>query len=219
MLKAITFDCWGTLVDVHHNLKVQRTRYLAQAVGCTGGEALAAFEESWTVYRDATAAGLGLPPSMLLNDTLGRLGRSLRPPDYQRVLRHWEEHLLDSTPDLLPGVVSVLQDLRRQGYLVGLISDTGVTPGRVLRRLLAQYDLLRHFDWLTFSDEMGVAKAHRMAFLATCSALGVAPEHSLHVGDSPRGRHRWRSPRRAARPRCYWRTRIARGDANAPTWC
>ena len=174
MLKAITFDCWGTLVDIHHDLKAQRLAYLAQTLGCSEAEALAAFEQSWGVYRQATAEGLGLAPTMLLNHTLGHLGRALRPPDYARVLHFWEEQLLDDPPELLPGAASVLQDLARQGYRLGLISDTGVTPGRVLRRLLAQYGLLAQFDWLTFSDQMGVAKAHPLAFHATCAALGGA---------------------------------------------
>jgi putative hydrolase of the HAD superfamily len=59
--------------------------------------------------------------------------------------------------------------------------------------MLRQQNLLHLFDWLTFSDETGVAKAHVQAYRHTLRALGVQPRQAMHVGDRPdadvRGAH------------------------------
>ena len=66
---------------------------------------------------------------------------------------------------------------------LGLISDTGVTPGRVLRNVLQRDGLLKYFSALTFSDEIGVSKPHERAFRSTLDALKVSPGETVHVGD------------------------------------
>jgi putative hydrolase of the HAD superfamily len=45
--------------------------------------------------------------------------------------------------------------------------------------------LLSHFEVLTFSDELGVAKPQPKAFLDTLRGLGVSPEEAAHIGDLP----------------------------------
>lgn len=185
MLKAITFDFWGTLFDAHHSLKSERADYLGLFVDVTTEQAIEAYNQAWRVFDDAVHKGFGLSPAWLLHDTLERLGVSLAPQDYELTLRFWQEHLSDFPPRPLSGARHMLQTLRQEGYWIGLISDTGATPGRVLRRLLADREMLSLFDWLTFSDETGVTKAHPQAFRHTLRALGVRPEETLHVGDSP----------------------------------
>jgi putative hydrolase of the HAD superfamily len=193
MLKAITFDCWGTLYDGHHSLKSERADFLCLFLDCPTEQAMRAYDESWDAFGGVLAQGWGLPTAALLNDTLARLGVTLAPQDYALTLRFWQEHLLDFPPALLPGARRVLRELRARGYWIGLISDTGATPGRVLRQMLQREGMLHLFDWLTFSDEMGVTKSHPQAYLHTLRALGVRPSETLHVGDSPetdiRGAH------------------------------
>ncbi|MDJ0643764.1 MAG: HAD family hydrolase [Erythrobacter sp.] len=67
-----------------------------------------------------------------------------------------------------------------------IISDTGQTPGRILRQILKQDGLFDHFDGFVFSDELGAAKPDRRAFDAARSLL---PERSrrapiVHIGDN-----------------------------------
>lgn len=193
MLKAITFDFWGTLFDAHHSLKSERADFLCLFLDCPTERTVEAYNQSWDAFSRLIEQGWGLSTPTLLNDVLARLGASLSPQDYALTLRFWQEHLLDFPPDLLPGAQEVLERLRRQGYWIGLISDTGATPGRVLREMLRQQELLHLFDWLTFSDETGVAKAHVQAYRHTLRALGALPSQALHVGDRPdadiRGAH------------------------------
>lgn len=185
-IAAVTLDLWGTLFDGRYSLRSQRCRLLAQHLPrCTSECVEEAYGESWRRFSQGMDEGFGMRGATVLSMTLGLLEATLSPPNYQAVLQGWEEAALQEPPPLLEGVPDVLHHLRDQDLLIGLISDTGVTPGRVLRRLLRARGLLKAFDWLTFSDETGVSKVCPYAFTSTLRALGVRAETALHVGDRP----------------------------------
>ena len=69
---------------------------------------------------------------------------------------------------------------------VGLISDTGVSPGSSLRRLLDRHHFTPFFRSMTYSDEVGVSKPRRPMFETAARSLGVAPHELLHIGDLER---------------------------------
>jgi putative hydrolase of the HAD superfamily len=81
-------------------------------------------------------------------------------------------------------VAEVLPRLARR-YCLGLISDVGLTPGRILREILRRDGLLPHFQALTFSDETGTTKPEPGQFLRTLDALDTRPGEAAHVGDLP----------------------------------
>jgi len=87
---------------------------------------------------------------------------------------------------LLPGVAETLPALAAAGLKLGLISDTGLTPGRVLVTFLERDGLLPYFSSLTFSDETGFPKPDPRVFDLTLAEMGVKADSSLHVGDTPR---------------------------------
>ncbi len=183
---AVTFDLWGTLLDGRHSLRPQRCELLARYLPQYTSERVEeAYGESWRQFSQAMDKGFGLQGATVLSMTLDQLGATLSPPNYQAVLQGWEAAALQDPPPLLEGVPDLLHDLRDQNLLIGLISDTGVTPGRVLRRLLRARGLLKAFDWLTFSDESGVSKACSYAFTSTLRALAVSADSAFHVGDRP----------------------------------
>jgi FMN phosphatase YigB (HAD superfamily) len=66
---------------------------------------------------------------------------------------------------------------------LGMICDTGLTPGRVVRRLLHQLGLLTYFDVCVFSDEVGVPKPDPRIFHTALDALAADASHAAHVGD------------------------------------
>jgi putative hydrolase of the HAD superfamily len=99
--------------------------------------------------------------------------------------RPLEEVLLqDDGPFLVDGVTEVIPRLAGQ-YSLGIISDVGLTPGRVLREILRRDGLLPLFSVLTFSDETGVTKPVGEVFLRTLAALQARPEQAAHIGDLP----------------------------------
>ena len=95
-----------------------------------------------------------------------------------------EIYLRTGEPELIPGVTEVVPRLAER-YRLGVISDTGITPGRVLREVLARDGLLHHFEILTFSDETGRTKPRPEQFLGTLGGLETKPEEAVHIGDLP----------------------------------
>lgn len=186
MIAAVTFDFWGTLVDARHSSREQRAQILAtQLRGVSAAAVETAYEACWQSFLAQMEAGWGLPPATLLSQTLDSLDLTLPPDRYAAVLERWQQAILEDPPPFLPGALEVLRSLRARGLLIGLISDTGASPGRVLREFLSRAEARSLFDWLTFSDETGVSKCCPQAFHLTMRALGVAPQQTLHVGDTP----------------------------------
>ena len=91
--------------------------------------------------------------------------------------------VLFSLPVANGGAAEVLGELTRRGIRLGLICNTGRTPGSMLRQVLDRLGLSVHLRVLTFSDEVGLRKPHREIFSRTLAALDVSPEEAAHVGD------------------------------------
>jgi HAD superfamily hydrolase (TIGR01549 family) len=191
-LKAVTFDFWSTLVDgnITPERTVQRLARLHRAmVGAgyagTPEELRGAFERALTRVTEAAresfedvgppgrwaalAAELGIPDGMIA---------------YQVVEHAYEDITLDPLPAAMPHVHTAIQAMTHANYRLGVICNTGMAGGRVLREVLKRHGLLDFFDVTVFSNEFGVSKPHPSIFEHTLQALGgVPPGEALHVGD------------------------------------
>ena len=99
------------------------------------------------------------------------------------LVKVYEEAILSDPPKLKEGVFEALEYVRGR-YKVGLISVTGVSPGRIVREILRDHGILHYFDVLTFSDEVKLVKPNPRLFTACLNELNVRPENAVHVGDS-----------------------------------
>lgn len=82
---------------------------------------------------------------------------------------------------IYPDVVPALEELRRSGYRLGLISNAHPD----LRKLLALFDLLAYFDTAVISGEVGFPKPDPRIFRRALEGVGVPPSAAVHVGDDP----------------------------------
>lgn len=79
-----------------------------------------------------------------------------------------------------PDAVGALERLEETGVALAVCSNWGPA----LRELLAHHDLLRRFDAVAISGEVGSAKPDHDLFLAALEGLGEEPgPHVVHVGD------------------------------------
>jgi putative hydrolase of the HAD superfamily len=101
----------------------------------------------------------------------------------ERITYWYAEAFFEFPPPVAPEAHQVLEEVRRMGYRVGLISNTGMTPGRLFRRYLDQQNILDFFHVLTFSDEVKLCKPSTEMFHMTLQELGTTPERAVHVGD------------------------------------
>ncbi|MCX7883213.1 MAG: HAD family hydrolase [Brevinematales bacterium] len=93
--------------------------------------------------------------------------------------------VLHLSPRFLPHVEETLHLLREHGIKMGIISNTGVTPGFALRLWLAEKKFSEYFHTMLFSDEVGVLKPNPLIFEIMAFRMGLAPEEILFVGDTP----------------------------------
>ena len=194
MIRAITFDFWNTLF-VGVNAGDLRRRKIKEVLGQAGLADIAditdpaidrATAHAWREWdrvwiEDYRTFGAEEWVSLVLAD----LGISLNQPERDVLVRAMATSGMQANPPLVDGLVDLLPRLA-QRFRLGVICDTGLSPGWMLRECMQTHGILRYFAHLTFSDWLGVSKPHPNAFLATLGRLDVAPNQALHVGDYPR---------------------------------
>jgi len=197
MYRAIAFDLWETLITndptaahSHRELRLERLGSILARSGFPAGAVQLdhAYRASWDVCQERYWSrdidvpcrcqvehfleGLNLDPSSVGPSTLATLEEA-----YAMVA-------VDVLPALVPGADAVLRALRERDLRIGLISNTGRTPGYALRRILEKLELAPLFDAMIFSNEHGACKPQRSIFESLRSALGVRFEEMLFVGDN-----------------------------------
>ena len=197
-IKAVTLDCWGTLLlDGPGSDDRYRRRRLA-TVGTLLGEAgvpassaglSRAYDELarrlGRLWRDCKDVPVGEHVRILLESLDAGLAERLPPEVRAAIERAYAEPALLAPPAVDPGAATALPALARQGLALAVVSNTAHTPGAVLRQVFERAGVLAPLRVLTFSDECGVRKPHPGIFELTLRRLGVAPHEAVHVGDDP----------------------------------
>ncbi|MCP4603247.1 MAG: HAD family hydrolase [Proteobacteria bacterium] len=197
-IRAITFDLWDTLlVDDSDEAKraamglpskpverrnlveefLARDKTISRSIVDVAYDTVdAAFREVW--YRQNVTWTVEQRLSVLLRG----LDRELPESDFNDLVCLHENMELKVRPNLAPGVLETLESLYGK-YRLAVISDTVFSPGHAVRQLLAQYNILRFFDVLIFSDEVGRSKPEPLVFEKAAADLGVRTDEIVHIGD------------------------------------
>jgi len=189
MLRALTFDFWGTLYQ-GDTVRPYRLALLGEALARVGQprsaeELEAAYRHSWQVLdRLWLGEHRSITVEYWLAETLSFLKAEMDQAHQAALYRPIQDALLDHPPRPVTGVPEVIPRLAAR-FPLGVISDVGLSPGRVLREQLRRDGLLPCFRVTTFSDESGVTKPLPEAFLHTLAGLGVPPAEAAHIGDLP----------------------------------
>jgi putative hydrolase of the HAD superfamily len=225
MIRLVTFDFWDTLVtDTAENLAAQRRLRVeglvaalgaagivvspeAAAAGHDGAEALLV-ERYWGRHRDPSAREqVRLVVDCIAPGAAARLSEAA----FERVVQAYISPVLARPPALQSGARDAVQGLAARGVRLAIISNTGRTPGIVLREVLRAHGLLGQFAVVSYSDEVGYRKPDGEIFRRTLAAAGARAAQAAHVGDNPaadvagargvgmRGVH-FRAPGRAPAP-------------------
>lgn len=134
----------------------------------------------WAAHRDVSPEG---QLRIVLEALDPALPGALGPAAWEAAATAYATPALVHSPTVSPGAGEAVRALRARGFRLGVISNTGRTPGRVLRQLLARAGLLDAFEVLSFSDEVGARKPAAAIFTRTLAAVGCAAPEALHVGD------------------------------------
>jgi len=112
------------------------------------------------------------------------IGLELEPALIERVMELEQEGWLKSV-HVGPDVVSTLEELRRRGLRLGIVSNAAYLP-RLMNAQLAALGLAKYFSGVTFSSEVGVRKPHPAIYRDALAKVGVEPFRTLFVGDRVR---------------------------------
>lgn len=193
-IRAITFDFWGTLFtegpEYASHVKNLRNEILLDAASEAGVPA-----EPASVMEAWRQAALDFDTAWMAEQVMTPFDRVTRIFSYLG-LPYDEGHVALTTQRIveaglqgslipLPGVLEALPKLARH-YTLGIVSDTGVSTGRILLEQLGRHKLRDLFSGFSFSDETGVVKPKPEAFWAALEEMGAKPPQALHIGDIPR---------------------------------
>jgi putative hydrolase of the HAD superfamily len=193
MIRAVTLDFWNTLMDdfqppAREELRAALLREILAPYGRTPSiETIhAAFAKVWKHFDAIWYKKSRTPTTAESAAVLLRALRIKLPADArEQVATMLEEVILESPPRTVAGVPETLP-LLAERYALAVVSDTALTPGRVLRRVLEMHGLEQCFTAFFFSDEHEWSKPDPRAFLTPLATLGVAPHEAVHVGDMQR---------------------------------
>ncbi len=184
-IEAITFDFWGTLFrDANGEARTQtRLDALRRATGAAeeaAREALRVVGREF-MYMHIEKQRTGTPDEAV--DVVCReLGLPLSDEAAAQLSDIFATAIVKYSPVPIDGAFEAVEAAAAR-YPVGLISDTGISPGSSLKQLLDRYGFTPFLAVLSFSDEVGVAKPQAPMFERTAAALGVSPAALLHLGD------------------------------------
>lgn len=190
-IKAISFDFWNTLFKEQPGgfrlYQERRLRLLREVVRAQGDITDAELERACSLeaeshYHIWIDEHRTLTATERVTKILDILAIRLLDDVTAQIANAFEEGILEYPPVLVEGAGEVIEHLARH-YNLGIISDVGFSPGRVLKSVLDQAGLLECFDSLVFSDEAGRSKPHREVFERTARSLGAHPAEIVHIGD------------------------------------
>lgn len=186
-IRAVTFDFWGTLYrEIAESSSLRMRRRALMLAERTGADP----EDAERVLMDVAhefgrvhmAEQRTLTPHDAVRMAAVALGVPLGGDDAAALAHFFATVILDHPPEPVEGALDAVRAAAAH-VPVGVISDTGISPGSSLGVLLERDEFMPHLRHLTFSDETGVSKPRAVMFTRTAEALGVAPNELLHLGD------------------------------------
>lgn len=188
MIKAISFDLWNTLFENVSYFKIRldffrrflEKKNLSYSLDNLKNNfsrifRLADVNFEKTDFRHTHTAEI-------IDNLLKDLEIKLPQSDIELIKNEFEETMFTNPPPLKTGVKETLRELS-EDYKIGLISNTGITPGRVIKKILEDYDILNYFLFTLFSDETGYYKPSQIMFKTALKEFKCKPANIIHVGD------------------------------------
>ncbi len=184
-IRAITFDFWMTLFEESNREERHQIRVDAfcDATGAHRGAVDLALQEAHDrFFRVHVNEQRTLAPADAVRMVCESIAITLTPETFDELATFFGTAIYTHPPTPIAGALEAVQAAAAR-VPIGIISDSGMSPGTSLRTLLDRHGFTPYFTTLTFSDELGVAKPQAPMFEKTAAALGVAPQELLHLGD------------------------------------
>lgn len=192
MIKHISIDLWMTLIRSHPEFKLKRAELIADMFGIDNMNAkeIETFVKSVDKVFDRynEISGKKISAEIMYCKVLHKIiSRDISMDDAGKLRKKVDILFGQYCPVFLnPQIPAILSQLKEDGYSLNLSSNTGFIEGKVLRKTLSDLDILQHFDFLIFSDEIQASKPSHRFFEQVYSHLNIDKTEVLHVGDNPK---------------------------------
>ena len=194
-MKAIGFDLWETLITntpdaslAQQGRRIDDTARVLREFGIAFESARLrrAYHEQWDRCQELYwSLDIDVPCRRQVEHLLEILGvESVDDALMFRLEDVYARAILAHLPEVVDGARDALRLIRERRFRVGLISNTGRTPGSALREVLAALGLAPSIDVMLFSNEHGECKPRSSIFRALHESLAVPPQEMIFVGDN-----------------------------------
>lgn len=189
MIKAITFDCWNTLIIDDGSPDTKMRDYLEfvcqeNGISLADKDIAVAWAKEDKLREEYVITHHKTKNAMQRTETLlDILEIRLPHPEVARIADYFDRIALEVLPPQVPKVSEILSVLSPR-YKLGVICNGGYHSADTVRQILDAHGMLDFFEWLSFSDDLDVAKPHRDIFDITVRKLDCGFEESVHIGDS-----------------------------------
>jgi putative hydrolase of the HAD superfamily len=197
MIKAVAFDLWETLITdtpelsrKQERLRIDRMEEIlrARGFGSAAEQIEGAYRSMWHRCQELYwSADVDIPCRRQIEHFLEEMALDAKAFDEETLgglERVYANAALEIMPAAIVGAGPTLTELKRRGLKIGLISNTGRTPGYVLREILDRLGLATSIDAMVFSNEHGECKPRRSIFDNLHRAIGVAHDEIVFIGDN-----------------------------------
>lgn len=178
MIKVVTIDFWNTLFDSSNGVKRNSARQhvLYEEISkynvvVSNEDYDRALKASWEYFNNIWMNEQRTP---LTEETIGFFWKYLNLPhdeySINKVAQVFKDSILDYPPKLMEGVKEFLEK-NSKSKKIGLISDTGFTPGSILVELMNINGVSQFFTKYSFSLKQKVPQKRNRRTEQACTAL------------------------------------------------
>lgn len=195
-IRAVTFDLWETLLFEDDGASQRRAearcRNLARALNSLGmrisfedmslavSQLVSSLLTIWDKNRDISC----IDQIRHVVRSFSKESLDLKQDWIDKLVPAYTSSIFEVPPYLNPSGRNVLENLKGNDMRIGLICNTGLTPGIGLRKFLADEGVAECFDLMLFSEEIGIRKPDLGIFRLAAQRLSVQPFEIVHVGDN-----------------------------------
>ena len=170
---AVIFDLFHTLIS-KNNLGASEDR---------AWDYLDISEEQWrqAIFTDAEdrLRGKISKPSEVIMDIVSKIDPTITLDKTERASQLRLEQFRTALSDIHPHVLRTIKQLKKQGMVLGLISNAD----RIEVSSWSETEASTYFDSAIFSCNVGYIKPEKQIYLHSLTQLGLSPSQCLFVGD------------------------------------
>ena len=193
-MKAVVFDLGHTLIDYYVDWREPENRAISNFYFAISERAkeppdrdlfeTTLVQELESARRRRRVEMIEIPLRQFLGDRLEQFGIPFDEGIIHEGLEIFYGALLEHRR-LIPGTLEMLEGLKANGLMLGLISDVAWgLPSYFPKRDMAFYKMDVFFDDLVFSTDVGLRKPNPRIFQIALDNLGVEAREAVYVGNN-----------------------------------